>query len=213
MSTWWGLQYSEYVFGFLLNANYFLCLRPIAPPKEINMMKKLMLGFSTCFDSRRDIAAKNLPRFGKKNREYVPSRSKFLLNRSFVLAWTMSVFILIRRYPLSLWPDDFDSPKDRVFRRFLEVSSREWIILFYLSFGCWLESYCLLNSAHSLASIIAVTCGDEPKNWRPLFGDIGDAYTVGRFFGSVHVLNADEVLDNSDKWIEPSGISSCEKPL
>lgn len=130
----------------------------------------------------------------KKKSGIRPFEFMFLLNRSFVLAWTMSVFILLRSYPLSLWPDDFESPKDRVFRRFFEVSSREWIILFYLSFGCWLEPYCLLNSAHSLASIIAVTCGDEPKNWRPLFGDIADAYTVGRFFGSVYVLYANKCL-------------------
>lgn len=187
VKTWWGLQYAEYAFGFLLCANCFLCLCQIAPPEGADTRQKIKFGLIALFNSRMNIETRGLPQFSKTEPNYVPSRLVFLLNRGWAATWTMTVFILLQKYPLSLWPDDFESPKTHILRRILEVSPREWVILFYLSFECWLDSYCLLKAAHSVASVIAVACGDEPKNWRPLFGSIKDAYTVQRFFGLVRL--------------------------
>lgn len=185
VKSWWGLQYAEYVVGFLLCANYFLCLHQITPPEGASTKQRIKFGFAALFDSRTGIAARSLPHFSEKDPNYIPSRVEFLQHRIWALTWTTSVFFLLQRYPLSLWPDDFESPKNHILRRILDVSPREWIILLYVSFECWMDSYCLITAAHSLASVIAVACGDEPKNWKPVFGSIKEAYTVQRFFGFV----------------------------
>lgn len=213
--AWWGLQYAEYVFGYFLCANNFLCLRKIAPQRGATTAERLRFGFVALFHSRRDIPAKNLPRFSRNNPNYTPPRSKFLLSRVWALTWTMGVLALLQRYPLSLWSDDFETPKTRILRRILDVSPREWIILLYISFESWLNSYCTLDASHSLASIIAVACGDEPKNWKPLFGSIKDAYTVQRFFRSAASPPLSSVIA---LYMKPKsaigcfGISFCKEP-
>ena len=215
LRAWWGLHYAEYVLGYFLCANNFLCLRKIAPQRGATTAERLKFGFVALFHSRRDIPAKNLPRFSRKNPNYTPPRSKFLLSRVWALAWTVGVLALLQRYPLSLWSDDFETPKTRILRRILDISPREWTILLYISFESWLSSYCALDASHSIASIIAVTCGDEPKNWKPLFGNIKDAYTVQRFFRSAVSPLPSSVIA---LCMEPKsvlgcfGISFCKEP-
>ena len=185
--TWWGAELAEYVCGFAMYVSYFLCVRNLVSSNVSSPWRKVKAESVMLFSSRADIAAKDLPAFAAGNPEYVPTSRGFLIARLWTLVWTATAFALLHNYPLDLWPDDFESPKHQILRRLPDVSAREWIILFHTSVCAWFMPYCLFTAAHSLASIVAVTSGDAPINWRPLFGDIREAYTVQRFFGSVHI--------------------------
>lgn len=184
-NAWWGSYLAEYVCGFALHANYFLCLQKLADSSDDPPLQKVKAHFVMLFSSRFQIPTKELPPFSAGESEYVPSRGTFLLARIWTFAWTTSAYATVHNYPLNLWTDDFESPKHQLLRRLPDVSAREWVILFYISIYTWFMPYCLFTAAHSLASVFAVAFGDAPINWRPLFGDIREAYTVQRFFGSV----------------------------
>lgn len=181
--AWWGIDLAQYTCGFMLNTNYFLFLRKRATSQGQSRLKSFTEVQTALFNSRSGIAVKDLPSFRRGELAYVPSKGEFLIQRSWTFAWTASAFVFAHSHPLALWQDDFASPKDQLLRRILNASLREWIILIHTAFQIWFKPYCLLNSAHSFASIIAIALGDSPALWRPLFGDIREAYTLQRFFG------------------------------
>lgn len=192
--AWWGIDFAQYTSGFMLNMNYFLFLRK--GPKSSSSsssqagrkrgggrLKSFIEVQTALFNSRSGIAVKDLPSFRRGEPAYVPSKKEFLIQRSCTLAWAASAFLFAHARPLVLWHDDFASPKDQLLRRICDVSLREWIILIHTAFQIWFKPYCLLNAAHSFVSVIAIALGDSPAHWRPLFGDIREAYTLQRFFG------------------------------
>lgn len=184
--AWWGIDFAQYTCGFMLNTNYFLFLRK-GTASSSRGQKSRLESFTevqtALFNSRGGIAVKDLPSFRRGEPAYVPSKKDFLIRRGWTFVWTASAFVFAHSHPLVLWHDDFASPKDQLFRRIFDVSLRESIILIHTAFQIWFKPYCLLDSAHSFASIIAIALGDSPAHWRPLFGDIREAYTLQRFFG------------------------------
>lgn len=190
-NTWWGVDFAEYVFGFAIYVSYFFCLQKKVIPHEYPLLRRLKMAMSLVFSSRIDVPTKALPPFRSEDSEYIPSKREFLRERSWTFAWAISAFSLLYAYPLVLWHDDFESPRHQLFRRLMHVSAREWIIVLHTSFYSWFQPYHLFTAAHSLASMVAVACGDSPVHWRPLFGRIGEAYTVQRFHGLVNQLPLD----------------------
>lgn len=184
--AWWGIDSAQYTCGFMLNTNYFLFLRK-GVSSSSQAQKSRLESFTevqtALFNSRGSIPVKDLPSFRRGESAYVPSKKEFLIQRSWTFAWTASAFLVAHSHPLALWHDDFASPKDQVLRRIFHVSLREWIILIHTAFQIWFKPYCLLNAAHCFSSVIAIALGDSPAHWRPLFGDIREAYTLRRFFG------------------------------
>lgn len=211
MNTWWGTELAEYVCGFAMYANYFLCLRKLVTSNTSSPLRNLKAQYEMLFSSRWGIPAKELPNFSAADPEYVPSRRAFLLRRCWTFAWTTSAFAILQSNPLDIWPDDFESPKNQLLRRLPDVSAREWVILFHISISTWFMPYCLFTAAHSLASVVAVAYGDAPIRWRPLFGDIREAYTVQRFFGSVHDGNSFGRHIILTVLLGSFGTSSCAK--
>lgn len=183
--AWWSDYFAFYVCGFSLHTNYLVCLRKVAPSPSRTTFQKLKWVLPYFYDFRSGIASKNLPSFRVDDPQYVPSKREFLLQRSWMFAWATSGFLFFRRYNLIVHLDDYESPKDQIIGRLMDVSAREWIILVHTSFTTWFMPYSFLVASHSLISILAVTCGDAPGHWRPLFGDVGEAYTMQRFFGLV----------------------------
>lgn len=184
--AWWGIDFAQYTCGFMLNTNYFLFLRK-GTTSSSRGQKSRLESFTevqtALFNSRGGIVVKDLPSFRRREPAYVPSKKDFLIRRGWTFIWKASAFVFAHSHPLVLWHDDFASPKDQLLRRIFDVSLREWIILIHTAFQIWFKPYCLLDSAHSFASIIAIALGDSPAHWRPLFGDIREAYTLQRFFG------------------------------
>lgn len=184
--AWWGIGLAQYTCGFMLNTNYFLFLRKGANSYSQGQKSRLdsFTDVQTAlFNCRGDIAVKDLPSFRKREPAYGPPRKDFLIQRGWTFAWRASALVFAHSHPLVVWHDDFASPKDRLLRRIFVVSLREWVILIHTAFQIWFKPYCLLNSAHSFASVVAIALGDSPAHWRPLFEDIREAYTLQRFFG------------------------------
>lgn len=209
--TWWGTDFAQYTCGFMLNMNYFLFLRKGMDSSSSShssqagrkrgegrggggeggggggggrRLERFIEVQTALFNSRSGIAVKDLPTFRRgEPAAYFPSRKEFLIHRSCTFAWTASAFLFAHSRPLVLWQDDFASPKDQLLRRIFDVSLREWIILIHTAFQIWFKPYCLLNAAHCFVSVIAIALGDSPAHWRPLFGDIREAYTLQRFYG------------------------------
>lgn len=183
--TWWSSQFAMYVYGFGLNANYFINLRKPAPPPHGNQVQRMSWAVRMCFNSRLGIAKQDLPGFHVGDAESVPSRATFLMQRGWKLAWTMGGLYFVHQFPLAASLDDFRSSNDHMVRQLSVMSLREWRILTHFAFMSWFDPYCFLAAVHSFASVVAVACGDRPGNWRPLFGHIREAYSVQRYFGWV----------------------------
>ncbi|MCJ1393532.1 hypothetical protein MMC18_006407 [Xylographa bjoerkii] len=112
----------------------------------------------------------------------IPSTQAFLLGRTWDLVWTVSVVWLLKSNKLLISPDDITSVPDGFIRRLTDVTPREAFIRIYFTFLGWVLPYCTLRAGHSLAGCLSVLCGDLPERWPPLFGSIGAAYTVRRFY-------------------------------
>ena len=181
--TWWSEQFALYVCGVGLYTNYQINIRKLAAPPNKSRFQKLRWALERCFDSRSGIAIEDLPSFRVGDPQYVPPKAMFLKQRIWTLAWTVSGYVFFTRYPLVYYLDDFQSPKHQIIRRLADVSYREWMIMIHTAFTGWFMLYCALSAIHSFLAVIAVACGDVPGHWRPLFGDIREAYSVQRFFG------------------------------
>ena len=184
--TWGNEQFALYVCGFGLYSNFLINIRKVTVPPDKSKIQALRWALQLCFSPRTGIAVEDLPSFRGEDPQYVPSTVKFLVQRIWTLAWTVVGYLFFRRHQLVYYVQDFQSPKDQIIRRLGDVSLHEWMILFHTAFTGWFEPYCILTAVHSISSVVAVACGDTPRNWRPLFGDIQEAYTVQRFFGQVN---------------------------
>lgn len=181
--TWRSDQFALYVCGFGLYSNYLINIRKITAPPDKGRVQALWWALQHCFNPRTGIAIEDLPSFRVGDPRYAPPTAIFLVQRIWTLAWTVGGYLFFRRNPLVYHLEDFQSPKDQIIRRLADVSLREWMILLHTAFTAWFMPYCVLTAVHSFISVVAVACGDTPRNWRPLFGDIREAYTVQRFFG------------------------------
>ncbi|MCJ1353339.1 MAG: hypothetical protein MMC33_003324 [Icmadophila ericetorum] len=173
---------SDYVFGFIFHASHFMCLAKLTPPPDAaSKSRRLAWGAEKMLDARWGISSQHLPSFGKDRPQFVPSRVCLFLTRLWDFGWTSIVAYLLLNYRLHVYPDDF-LVGNGFLHRLSSVSAREMAIRIHGSiFGLFLP-YCTLRAAHSLASCIAIVCGDTPSRWRPLFGSIQEAYTVRRYY-------------------------------
>lgn len=183
--TWGSEEFALYVCGFGLYSNYLINIRKVTAPPDKSRVQALRWALQHCFNPRMGIGIEDLPSFRAGDPRYVPSRARFLVQRIWTLAWTVGGYLIFHRHWLVYYVQDFQSPKDQIARRLLDVSLREWMILLHTTFSGWFTPYCIFTAVHSFISVVAVACGDTPRNWRPLFGDVREAYTVQRFFGLV----------------------------
>lgn len=180
---WWSQEFALYVCGVGLYSSYLINMRKLAASPHKSRVQKLTWAWGRCFDPRSGIAMADLPPFRVGDSEYVPSTATFLMQRIWTLAWTVGGYVFCCRHPMDLYLSDFQSPKNHIIRRLADMSAREWRVLLHTAFTGWFVPYCLLTAVHSFSSVVAVACGDAPGDWRPLFGDLREAYTVQRFFG------------------------------
>ena len=202
----------EYVIGFIFHASHFLCLAKLSPPLKSTDRERWTWSTNQLFEARWGISPKILPSWPKRSKDTVssvttdepdtivvqsidnkpettpssagliPSRQAFLLRRAWDLAWTISVIWLLKSNKLLIFPDDITSVPDGFLRRLAEITPREAFIRIYFTFLGWVLPYCTLRAGHSLTGCLSVLCGDSPERWPPLFGSIGEAYTVRRFY-------------------------------
>ena len=202
----------EYVIGFIFHASHFLCLAKLSPPLKSTERERWIWSTNQLFEARWGVSPKILPSWPKRSKATVPSvaadgqdipgvksfdqitkadpsstiiipsRRAFLLKRTWDLAWTVSIIWLLERNTLLVFPDDITSVPDGFLRRLADVTPREAFIRTYFTLLGYVVPYCTLRAGHSLTGCLSVLCGDSPEGWPPLFGSIGEAYTVRRFF-------------------------------
>ncbi|MCJ1418677.1 hypothetical protein MMC32_005026 [Xylographa parallela] len=202
----------EYVIGFIFHASHFLCLAKLSPPLKSTGRERWTWSTNQLFEARWGISPKILPSWPKRNKDavpsvvthgqdilvvksvdkntnetpsltsLVPSRQAFLLKRTWDLIWTVSIVWLLKSNKLLILPDDITSVPDGFLHRLDDITPREAFIRIYFTFLGWVLPYCTLRAGHSLTGCLSVLCGDSPERWPPLFGNIGEAYTVRRFY-------------------------------
>lgn len=86
--------------------------------------------------------------------------------------------------------DEFSPSRETIFRRFLQASDTDFTLRevllragFVLYWGYTTVS--ALNGIHAALSLLAVSVlgFDDPRDWPPLFGSLGDAWTIRDFWG------------------------------
>ncbi|MCJ1321831.1 hypothetical protein MMC15_007176 [Xylographa vitiligo] len=177
-----GLIGNEYIIGFILHASNFLNIARLSPPPHAAAKLRLRWVLNQLFDARW--GAKYIPPFDVKNPNAVPSKRAFLLIRSSESACLLLFLYVVQQYPLNIVPQDFSDVSDGILHRLHSITIREAVIRVYTYMTSTIVPYCTLRLAHSLASIVAIFSGDVPARWPPLFGSLGDAYTVRRFYAN-----------------------------
>jgi len=88
----------------------------------------------------------------------------------------------MNKYQLYIYDSDFTSVPDGFLHRLGDVSPTEWVIRIYMTIVGKGAPYLALRAGHSLVSVLAITAGDSPERYPPLFGSIKEAYRVRRFY-------------------------------
>ncbi|MCJ1388664.1 hypothetical protein MMC18_001513 [Xylographa bjoerkii] len=171
---------NEYVIGFMLHASHFLCLAQLHPPPHSTPSIRRSWAINQVFNGRWGIVY--IPPFNKKDYAYIPSRLELFLYRLWDLLWTAGLIYILQTYRLNVDDDDFFEVPNGFIHRLSDVTLREFVVRFYMFILGYTIPYCSLRAAHSLLSCLAIACGDTPHRWPPLFGSLGQAYTVRRWY-------------------------------
>lgn len=134
----------------------------------------------------REWAVKNIPHFRSSDPAYVPTRSAFLRHR---LTSTLISFLLydaIANFPPPD-PSMFSPSTIPFFRRFSDVTSSELTLRLSSTLAFWINTYCIINVINGILALFCVGLGlSEAKDWPPIFGAVGEAFSVRRFWGWVY---------------------------
>jgi len=127
---------------------------------------------------------KNVPSFSRKDRDYVPSRGKFLLRSmiGLILAYLFLDLVDILPHPdiEVQWP----KAKEGIFSRLSEVDVEEFVMRSSGVLVTWIATYCIISAEYHFAALIAVGSGfSEPRSWPPMFGSFADAWSIRQFWG------------------------------
>ena len=174
---------AEYLVGFILHTNYWLCLAKLSPPSDRKSGTRIQWAFNQLFNPRWSISSSNLPPFDKRDPVRSPTKPTFLTQKLWDLAWTITLIYLFETYTPELYIEDFTEVSDGYLHRIFSVTPREITIRTYLAVASLSIPYLTLRAAHNIAGFLAVAFGDSPAGWRPLYGGIKEAYTMRRFYG------------------------------
>ena len=174
----------EYIIGFVLQANNLLCLTRLAPAANLEPFARLRWAFYETFNHRGGVPDQQIPPFNKKRPQEVPSRRSFLLHQfTKILLSAAAMHLLNTVSPsLGLEIDDFLDVPSGFLRQIPSVTSREMLIRVYMTFLTYAIPYASLQAAHALSACVAVACGDSPAHWRPIFGDVWDAWSMRNYY-------------------------------
>ena len=168
----------EYAIGSVLQASNFLCLANLGPGEGWTAAQKWSWGWSQVFSPRWGVAR---PGMGFKGR--VPSRKCLFVWRAWDAVWTLGIIWAIEKLRVETFPRDFLRVPNGFVGRLGEVDRREAVVRMWVAVDAYVVQYCSLRACHSIVTCVGMLCGQDPKLWPPLFGDIREAYTLRRWFG------------------------------
>lgn len=132
-------------------------------------------------------SVKNIPSFSGRDRTYIPSRGAFIATAAAKLFVCVSLITLLDFMPKASseekW-DMFSSQRIPIFTRMVDVSGTEVAIRVASVLGYWVVQYLIIQAAYyTLALPSVILCLTESKDWPPVFGFIGDSYSIRNFWG------------------------------
>ncbi|KAI4115245.1 MAG: hypothetical protein LQ345_004120 [Seirophora villosa] len=175
---------SEYMCGFLLVCNYRLFKTPVAAPSALRTFRaRISYIFRYLFNARIGLRPDQLPPFARDDSSYIPTKSKFLLRRSFSIVWMACVAYAIKKYPLQIYIADLQPPLEHLISRLGEIDAVALVIRVYYTLLVLFEMYLGLAMPYAMLSCLAVACFDSNvADWQPLFGHVSEAYTLRRWY-------------------------------
>ena len=93
------------------------------------------------------------------------------------------VLDVLTAYPPDNAKSIYSLEKIGLFNRLTMVTGEEMIVRFITTIALWVSVMATNTIMGGCMAITMVALGiNEPKDWRPLFGSVKDAYTVRRFW-------------------------------
>jgi hypothetical protein len=130
-------------------------------------------------------AIKNIPPFSWRQPEYVPSRTRFVLQRLSIAAATYTVVTILSSGEADAIELQRMFSRDNVpfFSRMAEVTLEEIIQRVMVTLTVWTTTYCILTTIYNVISAFVVGLHlYEPSDWRPLFGGLSRISSVRSFW-------------------------------
>ena len=152
------------------------------------VLARLRFGFRISLQSRfpgTKWPVKNIPPFSRHGPSHVPTKVDFLVRN----ALKCSIYILILRLSNRFGSPDqnpvlFSQNQIPFFTRLRDVSASEVGTRFLSVMGYWTVQYMVIQVLYSILAILAVTLRiTDVKVWPPVFGSVGDAWSIRQFWG------------------------------
>ncbi|KAL9129861.1 MAG: hypothetical protein Q9217_001816 [Psora testacea] len=155
---------------------------------KARMWDRLRFGLGASLNHRCNgtaVEVKNVPPFSKHDPSYAPSRSEFLRRtamRASICYLIMDVLTSsgdpannFQTFALDLVP---------VFTRLHTVTTEQVVVRTVTSVGTLFSIYCLVNLMRSVVGFFSVLLYfTDVTSWRPMFGSLGEAYSIRGFWG------------------------------
>lgn len=113
------------------------------------------------------------------------SNRSYLIRQAFILGWLFLLndcVLFIAHSGLERWGDDVYSPMICQFH----FSFRKWAPRIVFTGVVFSKIRLHIDIVHRVAALVSVSAGIyRPQDWPPLFGSMGDAYTLRDFWGFV----------------------------
>lgn len=183
-----GLEIYLFVYwGLVLYASTWLWIDLTYPPSHLKSFWSRLYWIyqQRIFNPRGSLH--HLPAFRRHDPSYIPSRTRFLtaqVLKIVLFSILIRAFHVLdqRVYWANLRPGDYSAEKEKIIRRLFSASPREYLIRLWLPLQHDAPLFCCLNILHSALGFVGVSLGGEPSQWRPLFGDCRDCFTVRRYW-------------------------------
>lgn len=125
---------------------------------------------------------KYTPRFPQ-----VPSRARFLFQTASSLALELLILDALSLPKGGTRIENavtFSWDRVRLLSRLREVSGDELVCRLQTVLGFWVGTYCAIRAMHHVLAIVGVETGlKDVERWPPVFGSLGQTYTLRRFWG------------------------------
>lgn len=136
---------------------------------------------------------KNVLPFSKDDPQYIPGQWRFILRQTLKFFLNYVIIDLIEAQeppPQQIKETLFDPALIPVFRRLNSLTSEQVIMRTVSTAGFWLNLYCMIQGTHAVASVIGVSSSlSDVRDWRPIFGEMADAWTLRAFWGYGNVFH------------------------
>jgi hypothetical protein len=171
----------------------------------VEIWRRMIWGISHFLDNRLSGTpweVRNVPRFSKKDVDYVPSKAIFLRNN--ILRCLISVVLLDLGAPPADTSQNatiFADSKVPFFTRLSSVTTEEISMRLITTAASTTMTYLLFQAMYSAMAVLAVGLNlSLPERWRPLFGDFSEAWSLRRSWSTFWHQGIASCLTGPAKW-------------